>query len=230
MTGLPEGIAFKKPGQYGLRQVQQIMEHANEIQFIITDNGQDPMLNESEKKEYRNILKKIVSDEKVSSCILKNEVIEEQDLEVTDLDLSKREFDLLATKLNHVFKSDALTTLAANYESSRVHQGYILPVYTDTDEPYWLFYYPGSADAIEALSAEDKIWGYWLDKTNDALTYDMLKNVKTFIIGLNMICPQEKELGSLRYKSSILDTCNRITIPSSFDKSILECLAEQGFL
>ena len=149
-------------------------------------------------------------------------------MEVTNLDLSKREFDILATKLNHIFKSDALTTLTANYQSSRVHQGYILPVYTDTDEPYWLFYYPGSADAIEALSAEDKIWGYLLDKTDNALTYDMLKNVKTFIIGLNMICSQEKELGSLRYKSSISET--RITIPSSFDKSILECLAEQGFL
>ena len=179
---MPEGIAFKKPGQYGLRQVQQIIEHANDIQFIITDNGQVgsedtfwQVLNESEKEEYSNILKKIVNNEKVSSCILKNEVIEEHDLEVTNLDLSKREFDILATKLNHIFKSDALTTLTANYESSRVQQGYILPVYTDTDEPYWLFYYPGSADAIEALSAEDKIWGYWLDKTDDALTYDMLK-------------------------------------------------------
>ena len=211
------------------------MEHANDIQFIITDNGQVgsedtfwQVLNESEKEEYSNILKKIVNNEKVSSCILKNEVIEEHDLEVTNLDLSKREFDILATKLNHIFKSDVLTTLTANYQSSRVHQGYILPVYTDTDEPYWLFYYPGSADAIEALSAEDKIWGYWLDKTDDALTYHMLKNVKTFIIGLNMICSQEKELGSLRYKSSISET--RITIPSSFDKSILECSAEQGFL
>ena len=235
MTGLPEGIAFKKPGQYGLRQVRQIMEHPNDIQILIKDDGQVTnkhifwqLLNENERKVYRSILNKIVDDEKVSSCILKNEVIEEHDLEVTNLDLSKTEFDILSKKLNHVFERDALTTLAANYESSRFHQGYILPVYTDTDEPFWLFYYPTSADAFEALSAEDKIWGYWLDKRNEALTYDILENVKTCIIGLNMICSQEKEIDSLRYKSSILDA--RINIPSSFDKSILECLAEQGFL
>ena len=41
------------------------------------------------------------------------------DLEVTNLDLSKREFDLLATKLNHNFKSDALTTLAYSLLKTR---------------------------------------------------------------------------------------------------------------
>ena len=68
VSGLPEGIAFKKPGKYGLRQVQQIMEHANNIQFIITDNGQVgsedtfwQVLNESEKEEYSNILKKLLT-------------------------------------------------------------------------------------------------------------------------------------------------------------------------
>lgn len=236
VIGLPEGIAFKKPGQYGLKQVRQIMEQAENIKFVITDHGQatndhalEWRLNEKERETYIAVLKKIVDDEKVASCILKNELIEESDLEVTNLDLSKIEFNMLTMKLSHLFHTDAQTTLIANYESSKVHNGFILPTYTETDEPetYWLFYHPGSAEAIEDLTVEEKIWGYWLDKTNGALTYHLMKN-KTFIVGLNLICYQEKELCSIRLKKNISD--GQITIPSSFDKAILECLAKQGFL
>lgn len=211
------------------------MEHADNIQFMITETTQVDnecrfwqSLSEDDRKVYRNILCKIVSDEKVSLCILKNELIMEHDMEIVNLDLSKKEFDTLMTKLKHVFDKDALTTLTANYEHSKADNGYILPVYTDTEDPYWLFYHPGSGDAIEALSTEDKIWGYWLNKTNEKLTYNLMKNPKTFVIGLNLICLQEKELGSLRYKSGIVNT--KITIPSSFDNCILQCLAEQDFL
>jgi hypothetical protein len=232
---LPEGIVFKKPGQYGLKQVKQIMERANDIRFTLTENSQVDnerrfwqSLNEDDRKVYRSILCKIANDEKVSSCILKNELIMEPDMVTANLDLSKKEFDILMTKLKHVFDKDALTSLTANYEHSKAHNGYILPVYTDTEDPYWLFYYPGSGDAIEAWSHEDKIWGYWLDKTDEKLTYNLMKNLKTFVMGVNLICFQEKELGSLRYRSCIVDT--QITIPLSFDKCILQCLAEQNFL
>jgi len=34
--GLPEGISFKKPYNYGRTQLKQIMLHADNIHFIIT--------------------------------------------------------------------------------------------------------------------------------------------------------------------------------------------------
>ena len=40
MTGLLEGIDFRKPGRYGLKkQVWQIMEHAKNIMFVLTGHG-----------------------------------------------------------------------------------------------------------------------------------------------------------------------------------------------
>ncbi|XP_046861460.1 uncharacterized protein LOC124454735 [Xenia sp. Carnegie-2017] len=135
---------------------------------------------DQERECYRSVLKKGVFEEaKLSMCLIRNKLIEECDLVVTDVDLTKSELDLLTGKLKNFFKPDAFATLIANCKSSRTHEGYILPVYTDSDEPYWLFYYPGAAEGIESLSTEDKIWGYWLDKTSSELTYKLIKTQKT---------------------------------------------------
>ncbi len=39
MTGFLEGIDFRRPGRYGLKQVWRIMEHAKNIMFVLTDHG-----------------------------------------------------------------------------------------------------------------------------------------------------------------------------------------------
>ena len=39
VTGLLEGIDFRKPGRFGLKQVWQIMEHAKNIMFVLTGHG-----------------------------------------------------------------------------------------------------------------------------------------------------------------------------------------------
>ena len=235
MTGLPEGVVFKKPGQYGMKQISNIMKNADNLKFVLNVSPTDKIpvrdrVTETERATYRSVLKKIIDDDSIiSSCLLKNILIKESDLNVTNIDLSKLEFSLVTTKLKELFDADAFTALVANYKSGEAHQGYILPVYTDTDEPYWLFYYPGSAEGIELLSTEDKISGYWLDKTNEEFynTYKLL-NEETCIVGLNVICDQDKEPGTLRLRRSILN--DRISIPSSFDTSVLECLAKQDFL
>ncbi|XP_028416465.1 uncharacterized protein LOC114540547 [Dendronephthya gigantea] len=236
VTGLPEGIVFKKPGQYGMKQISHIMKNADNIKFVlnVVPTNKIPVcdhVTETERATYRSVLKKIIDDDSViSSCLLKNILIKESDLNVIDIDLSKSEFSLVTTKLKELFDADALAALVANYKSGEAHQGYILPVYTDTDEPYWLFYYPGSADGIELLSTEDKIFGYWLDKTKKEFTNTTYKllNEKTCIVGLNVISDQDKGPGTLRLKRAILN--GQISIPSSFDTSVLECLAKQDFL
>lgn len=103
----------------------------------------------------------------------KHELIAEKDLEV-DIDLMKSEFNLLTTELSNHFETDAMTALVANYKISKAHRDYVLPVYTDTEEPYWLFYYPGNSTKIEGLHPEDRIWGNWLNKTHQRLQYKLL--------------------------------------------------------
>ncbi|XP_046855994.1 general transcription factor II-I repeat domain-containing protein 1-like [Xenia sp. Carnegie-2017] len=138
VTGLPEGITFKKPSQYGIKQISN-MKNAQNIHFKIIESPQvEKVLTENrkysdqERECYRSVLKKVVFEEaKVSMCLIRNKLIEECDLVVTDVDLTKSELDLLTGKLKNFFKPDAFATLIANCKSSRTHEGYILPVYTD---------------------------------------------------------------------------------------------------
>ena len=39
MTGFLEGIDFRKPGRYGVKQACKIMEHTKNIMFVLTDHG-----------------------------------------------------------------------------------------------------------------------------------------------------------------------------------------------
>jgi hypothetical protein len=72
VTGLLEGIDFRKPGRYGLKQVWQIMEHTKNIMFVLTDHGKaaselalGQALSAEERESYSAVLNKIVDDEKV---------------------------------------------------------------------------------------------------------------------------------------------------------------------
>ena len=154
--------------------------------------------------------------------------IKEEDLDVANLDLSANDFQILVTDLRSHFEKDAMSALIANYQSSLSHKGYILPVYTETEDPYWLFYYPGTAMEIETLLPQDDISGYWLDKTTSKLEFKLLHK-KTSIKALNVVS-LDSNLGSVRLKKNLV-LCNDTTIvlPMDFDSSILRCLKKQGF-
>jgi hypothetical protein len=53
--------------------------------------------------------------------------------------------------------------LNGNFESCRDHEGYVLPVYTKSKDPYWLFYYHGKNSELQNLEPGTKINGYWLN-------------------------------------------------------------------
>ena len=232
VTGLPEGVPFKKPTAYGSNTIQAIMKNAEKIKFNIVpkevgltpSRGQETLTEAAKER----LLKKIMDDHKIAGCLSRKTRIFEQDLEVINLDLLANEFRLLVTDLSDHFEKDAMLSLISNYQSSLTHQGYVLPVYTDTEEPYWLFYFPGGSCEMESLHSQDKIWGYWLDKTSN-LEYRLLLN-RSSIVALNVVC-YDGELGSLRLKTNI-SLCDGVSIvlPSDFNASILRCLKEQGFL
>ena len=233
VTGLPEGVSFKKPMAYGSNTIQAIMKNAEKIKFNITpkdvglapSQGQETITQAAKQK----LFKKILDNKKIAGCLSRENRIFEQDLQVTNLDLLANEFRLLVTDLSDHFEKYAILSLISNYQSSLTHQGYVLPVYTDTEEPYWLFYFPGGSCEMESLHSQDMIWEYWLDKTSSNLEYRLLLN-RSSIVALNVVC-YDGELGSLMFKT-IISLCDgaSIVLPSDFHASILKCLKEQGFL
>ena len=93
---------------------------------------------------------KVVGKEKAAARLSKQEIIVEEELKVGGLDLQSSEFLTLETELRNCFDEDAFTALKSDFETCRNHCEYILPVYPDSDETYWLFFYhPGSAENVE---------------------------------------------------------------------------------
>ena len=90
----------------------------------------------------------------------------------------------------------------------------------------------GDSAKLEGLHPDDKIWGHWMNKTDQELHYELLVEKKeTAIKAVNLVCSHKKELGSLRVKKNVeLKYGSRIMLPLSFDMTVLACLEEQGFL
>ena len=229
VSGLPNGVNFKRPSAYGSKQIKEIMKSADNITFkILPLEVSAPAGSDINGKHvmYERVLSKVVGKEKAAACLSKQEIIVEEELEVLDVDILSSEFLTLETELKNCFDADAFTALKSNYETCRNHCGYILPVYPDSDEAYWLFFYPGSAENIENLQVHDKVLGYWLDKTSNELCYKLLLGRrKVYIVGLNLVSNNPDELGSLRLKTT-LDAKDgaQITIPQEFDEAIKECI------
>ena len=229
ISGLPNGINFKRPSAYGSKQIKEIMKNADNITFnILPLEASAPAGSDVNDKHmmYERVLSKVVGIEKAAACLSKQEIIVEEEL---DLDLRSSEFLTLETELRNCFDEDAFTALKSNYETCRNHCGYILPVYPDSDETNWLFFYPGCTENIENLQDHDKVLGYWLDKTSNKLSYKLLLGRrKVNIVGLNLVTNNPNELDSLRLRTT-LDTKDgaQITIPQEFDELIEDCIKQQ---
>ena len=146
MTGLPDRIVFKNPLNYGSSQINKIMKHQEDISF---------------------------DENLVAEFLAGKLLIEEKQLEVTDL-LNKQEFQFLTQKCLKFFTKDGWKSPKANDECACEHEGHILPVYTESKEPYWLFYYPGKILDLHGMQEKTKIWGYWLDQTMEKLIYELI--------------------------------------------------------
>jgi hypothetical protein len=96
VVGLPEGITFKKPYNYGANQLKKIIEPAGNIQFIIDchEHGKRDESSPPPLDEVKNLLAKIAGSDAAERVLFdsKANILEE---EVVDLELSEEERVLL---------------------------------------------------------------------------------------------------------------------------------------
>lgn len=177
-------------------------------------------------------LSKVVDKDKIPNFLDGSAFIEESELEVKDLELNDDEFQLLVTRCSQYFTNDAMSSLHANYESCSKHEGYILPVYTETEEAYWLFHHPGRKSELLNLQPDTKIWGYWLDATPEKLKYELLvSKEKISIEVISIISTENEQHGHLSLKMHLdLKSKFFFSITQSFHDSIVACLEKHGFM
>ena len=236
VTGLPNGIAFKKPLNYGSNQLDQIMKHQEDITFHLKPsvNNSDEDASSSIQEDisldiYNKVLSKVVDETMVNEILAGKRLIEEKEVEVTDLQLNEQEFQFLTEKCLKYFTEDGWKSLKANYECACDHEGYILPVYTESKDLYWLFYFPGNISSLQGMQKETKIWGYWLDQTKEKLIYELILSTKTMSIdAINVIGGKTDEPLFLRGKV-VLKNKSLFVLPESFHRRVIACLKEHGF-
>ncbi|XP_028403475.1 uncharacterized protein LOC114526156 isoform X2 [Dendronephthya gigantea] len=239
VTGLPNGIEFRKPNNYGEEKVKAIMNAQEGIVFQLEPEPSithsDPAVTEEidpQQAELQHILCKVVDQEKALQVVTDQICIEESDMEVTDLALTDMEYNLLTTNYRNCFTEDALTALAANYKSFSNHKGYILPVYTDTEDAYWLFYFPDKMSDLLNQHSQQQIWGYWLNATEDKLTFKLIMSKNKVSIDTLNIITKENNSSSFLFlqKTLLLKTKTTVNLPEPFHDQIYAILNEYGFI
>ena len=234
VTGLPSGIEFKKPNNYGNDKINKIMECREKIAFHLKDNPVDCSENKSSHDLFK-VFSKVVDGTQAKQVVAGRSIIEESDLGVTDFVLSEAEYQQLVTKHNHCFTEDAMISLRANYETSCKHEGYILPIYTESVDPYWLFYFPGNlSDLHQSMQGDQQVWGYWFNTTKDAFTFQLLLSKKKVSIQPISVISSNQDGDSDTYlflrQAVLLKNRSKFTMPEMFHNDILTCLDNQGFV
>ena len=227
VTGLPKDIQLKNPSSYGVDQIKAIMAHQGNIVFHLTPK--DNSCN-SQSEDACMALCKVVDEDRVDEVVAGRAILEESDIEVIDIQLSEYEFQLLTSECKKHFTEEAWKSLHGNFESCHDHQGYVLPVYTESKDPYWLFYYPGKNSELKNLEPGTKISGHWLNLV-EQFKYELLYSKNTMSIDAVSIISTSSEEKDLFLRQAIaLRNKNVITVPESFHKHVLACLETQGFL
>lgn len=81
VSGLPDGIPFKKPSSYGKDQVDAIMKFQDNIKFHVEPRG-DSFSNSRDDGVLQGVLRKIIEENLVIEVISGRRSIKESDLEV----------------------------------------------------------------------------------------------------------------------------------------------------
>lgn len=239
VTGLPNDIQLKKPSSYGVDQIKGIMANQENIVFHLTpkddscnaDSCNAEITNSIVLSEdARKALCKVVDEDRVNEVVAGKALLEESDVDVTDIQLNDTEFTLLTLECKKLFTEDAWKSLNGNFESCRDHEGYVLPVYTESEDPYWLFYYPGKNSELQNLEPGRKICGYWLDQM-EKCKYELLYSKNKMSIHAVSIISNSAEEKNLFLRQTIgLWNKNAITVSESFDRAVIACLKTQGYL
>lgn len=194
VVGMPEGIAFKKPYNYGAHQMKKIMEAADSISFVIRDpeellessTSPKTSTDSSDMDSVERLLEKIAGLEAAQKVLQNaNEKILEDDVEVVDLVLSEHEKLLLYNSCSEYFSPDAWLAVGHNMQHSSSHEDLVLPIYTEAEERFWLFLVNEKPSKIAKSVFTTKIKGRWLN-LEAGRQYSILKETD-HIFGKNVI-------------------------------------------
>ena len=193
VVGMPDGIEFKKPFNYGTHQLRKIMKSSNEITFVIKDFEElhetslfSPLDKTVTMGQVRSLLEKIVGIDSAKKALQnKGDKILEEDVEVVNLTLTDEEKALLYTCGLEYFSPDAWLAVGHNMQHSTYANDLVLPTYTESEEKFWLFLVNEKPSKISNAVFSTKIKGRWLDlNTNDE--YNIIDRVDT-IVGKNIV-------------------------------------------
>lgn len=96
VIGMPEGIEFKKPYNYGAHQIKKIMEAANDISLFIQDpeeliesntSSSSTVTSNANMESIKRLLERITGSESSKKVLeTTNKKIPEEDVELVNLD------------------------------------------------------------------------------------------------------------------------------------------------
>ena len=196
VIGMPEGIEFKKPYNYGAHQIKSIMEAADSISFLIQDpeellesntlSSSTVTSNDNNMESIKRLLEKIVGSESAEK-VLKNatEKIPEEDVEVINLHLTEDEKLILYASCEKYFSPDGWLAVGHNLKHSSSSKDLLLPVYTEAEEKFWLFLVNEKPSRIAKSLFTTRIKGRWLNLEANG-QYSIL-NKSDSILGKNII-------------------------------------------
>jgi hypothetical protein len=253
VLNMPDGIDFRRPYSYGLKQIQTIMEAKDKIKFVVNlenlsssspdlaSNSQDDLEGLQQNTitlsntEALSLLEK-VTDKSVAEKVLAaaNGKIEEEDIDVINLNLTQEErLRLQGSQCLNLFTKDALMSFKQNMAHNQ-EDGVILPVFNDAprgDEPFLLFYATSSAKKVAKLKGDESVDGYWLDlMTGEQVDkkYKLLTNHPDRITGKNII---ESDAGFLYFSMTLeLKRGTTFNMPHHFNDTVTSVLCRNGFI
>ena len=230
--GLPEGITFKKPYNYGHRQIKQIMLAANNVYFSIKSSSDEPVCQENGQEngseeipadgDIHSLLSKIGGVEAAERAVHGGK-IEEDEVEVVDLCISASERLTLYASCLHFFTPDAWLSVGVNMKHSDEATSLVLPIYTTADEQFWLFHTISKPMRIMKTVNTTKIRGRWLDLRGDG-SYCLINHDE--VLGKNIIRTAH---GPLYFECSAnLDSEEPFHLPVAVRSVILATLRQSG--
>ena len=155
----------------------------------------------------RSLLQKIAGLDSAEKALQnEGEKILEEDVEVVNLRLTDEEKALLYTCGSEYFSPDAWLAVGHNMQHSACANELVLPIYTESEEKFWLFFVNEKPSKISNAMFSTKIKGRWLDLDANG-EYTVIDRVET-IVGENIVHTAHKFKLPDSLKSAILKVLN----------------------
>ena len=252
VVGLPHGIPFRKPCDYGTKQIKDIISASGELKFItesqsaeidqtvgsLADPSSEVPAGEGSSIEFHVSdfsagLLPLVGGDRAKDAQMNRNLIKEDELDVVNIQLREDGIEELLKSSSHLFEESAIISWKANWSSSQKRKALLLPTYRTARCNFWLFYFEGFEAELEKLvESGQAIPGIWLHKigNKDSRRYKLKPYTSINSVAKDNLIKDSKTKKFLFYEVDILAVGNTITIPENFHTAIYGSLAAAGFL